>query len=165
VTEQGRYFLDKAEIDGGSASNTLSQSITFASAQSLQGYIEIRFAENEPFVQTVLKGGEKGSGLAKAGGTEFTVEETLPREYSLSQNFPNPFNPITQISYALPQAGEVRLNVFNMNGQQVADLVNGYKTAGRYQAIFNGAQLSSGVYFYRLEAGSFTAVKRMLLVK
>jgi len=88
-----------------------------------------------------------------------------PKTYSLSQNFPNPFNPITQISFELPQDGHVSLRVFDINGQQVADLVNGYKTAGRYQALFDGTGLASGLYFYRIEAGAFTAVKRMLLVK
>jgi len=95
----------------------------------------------------------------------YVQNATFPVSYSLDQAFPNPFNPVTNISFELPQDGHVRLRVYDVNGQQVSELVNEFKKAGRYQALFNGTGLSSGIYFYRMEAGNFKAVKRMLLVK
>jgi len=86
--------------------------------------------------------------------------------FTLSQNYPNPFNPITTIEYSLPKAGDVELSVFNALGQRVVTLVDGYKPAGYYKVNFNGKDLASGVYYYRLTAGDkFSAVKKMLLIK
>jgi hypothetical protein len=93
------------------------------------------------------------------------VNGLLPIEYSLNQNFPNPFNPTTTISYALPTSGLVTLKIYNVLGQEVKALVNAVQEAGTYNATFDASQLSSGVYFYKLEAGSFTSVKKMMLLK
>ncbi len=86
-------------------------------------------------------------------------------EFSLSQNYPNPFNPQTTISFSLPEASDVTLTVFNVSGQEVATLVNGNLSAGSHTVNFDGASLTSGVYLYRLTAGSFTAQKKMVLMK
>ncbi|MCS6989585.1 MAG: FG-GAP-like repeat-containing protein [Chloroherpetonaceae bacterium] len=93
------------------------------------------------------------------------VEAGLPRTFELSQNYPNPFNPTTTIAYQLPVASEVRLKVYDVLGREVATLVSGRQEAGRYQAQFNASRLASGVYFYRLQAGSFAETKKMMLVK
>jgi type IX secretion system substrate protein/Kelch motif protein len=93
------------------------------------------------------------------------VTHGIPREFSLSQNYPNPFNPSTKISYALPKAGDVKLVIFDILGREVAVLVNEFKKAGSYDIEFNGANISSGVYFYRIETRDFTDTKKMLLVK
>lgn len=89
----------------------------------------------------------------------------IASEFSLSQNYPNPFNPVTNIKFSIPQSGDVTLKVYDMLGKQVAELVNGYKPSGSYIVDFNGSNLPSGVYFYRLEAKDFTDVKKMVLVK
>lgn len=89
----------------------------------------------------------------------------LVRSYNLSANYPNPFNPQTTITYDIPKDGHVKLVVYNVEGRAVATLVNGFKPKGRYLVVFDGTHLSSGIYFYRLNAGSFTDTKRMLLVK
>lgn len=89
----------------------------------------------------------------------------VPEKYSLSQNFPNPFNPSTTIRYAVPKSGNVTLKVYNMLGKQVAELVNGFRSAGYYLVDFSGAELSSGVYYYRIESESFSDVKKMILIK
>jgi hypothetical protein len=96
-----------------------------------------------------------------------TTEElvNIPTEYGLSQNYPNPFNPVTQISYALPEAGYVTLKVYDVLGREVATLVDEHKEAGYYEVEFNGSRLSSGVYFYKLVAGSYTSIKKLLLAK
>jgi hypothetical protein len=85
--------------------------------------------------------------------------------FRLSQNFPNPFNPTTVISYQLPVAGNVRLIVFDMLGRVVAVLENEKKAPGRYQVKLDGSGLASGVYFYRIQAGSFAETRRVLLLR
>lgn len=91
--------------------------------------------------------------------------ESVPEEFQLKQNYPNPFNPSTQINYALPQASYVKLKVINTLGQQVATLVDERKSAGNYSITFNASGLSSGFYFYSIEAGDFRQTKKMLLIK
>ena len=96
---------------------------------------------------------------------EVTRTSPVPEAYSLSQNYPNPFNPATLIQYALPASGRVTLTVYNVLGQEVRTLVNDIQGAGRYTVTFDASSLSSGLYFYRVQSGSYTAVKKMMLVK
>jgi hypothetical protein len=91
--------------------------------------------------------------------------DALPLTYDLGQNYPNPFNPSTRISYAVPQTGLVTLKVFNLLGMEVATLFSGDQVAGTHEVTFNASQLSSGVYFYRLEAGKTTLTRKMVLLK
>lgn len=94
----------------------------------------------------------------------------LPTTYELSQNIPNPFNPTTQIMFALPQAGKVNLSIYNVLGQHVKNLVDDYMGAG-FQTVtwdgtdYAGHQVASGVYFYRLTAGQFSDTRKMMLLK
>ncbi len=90
---------------------------------------------------------------------------SLPHVYSLSQNYPNPFNPTTTIHFELPKSGHVTLTVFNILGQQTLIVVNEKRDAGTYNVSIDGSRMASGVYFYRLTAGSFSQVKKMLLIK
>ncbi|MCK9243793.1 MAG: T9SS type A sorting domain-containing protein [Candidatus Marinimicrobia bacterium] len=89
----------------------------------------------------------------------------IPDCYTLSQNYPNPFNPVTTIKYDLPQAVTVKLQVFDLTGRLVQTLVNENKPAGRYSAVWNAQNVSSGIYFIRLSAGDFTAVKKCVKLK
>jgi hypothetical protein len=93
------------------------------------------------------------------------VNAGVPQTFALEQNYPNPFNPSTAISYQLPVAGNVSLKVFDMLGKEVATLVNARQEAGAYTVNFNANNLSSGVYFYRLQAGNFVQTRKMMLVK
>lgn len=89
----------------------------------------------------------------------------VPTDYSLQQNYPNPFNPSTNIAYMLPRAGHVKLTVYDIFGREVASLVNDNKQAGSYTVEFDASNIASGVYYYKMEAGDFRDVKKMLLVK
>ncbi|HEX7573117.1 MAG TPA: alpha-amylase family glycosyl hydrolase, partial [Bacteroidota bacterium] len=89
----------------------------------------------------------------------------IPREYGLAQNYPNPFNPATTITYQIRSAGIVTLRVYDLLGREVATLVNGYQPSGTYKMTFDASRLSSGVYFYRLQAGTFVNTKKMVLAK
>ena len=89
----------------------------------------------------------------------------VPNVYKLEQNFPNPFNPSTQINYDIPIDGMVKLAVYDIMGREIEQLVNSFHTPGRYSVIFNAENLSSGLYFYKLETTGFTDTKKMTLVK
>jgi hypothetical protein len=91
--------------------------------------------------------------------------EELPEKVTLGKNYPNPFNPTTTIQYSLPEPTEVKLTVYNMLGQKVAELVNAQKQAGEHSVNFEADNLSSGVYIYKLETESFSQSRKMLLSK
>ena len=93
------------------------------------------------------------------------ISSEVPPSYSLSQNYPNPFNPVTNIKFAIPTSGFVKLVVFDMMGREVETLVNDNLAAGTYKADWNASNFSSGVYFYKLQAGEFTEIRKMVLVK
>ncbi len=93
------------------------------------------------------------------------VDAGVPKQFALEQNYPNPFNPTTMIRYELPLASAVSLKVYDVLGREVATLVNERQEAGAYSIPFNATALSSGIYFYRLQAGNFVATKKMMLVK
>ena len=129
-----------------------------------------------------LGGGDDGIAIySRAGGTgalgvfssrSFTTttgignnNNEVPHNYSLSQNYPNPFNPTTEIKFDLPVSGSVKLTVFDINGKEVTTLLNEQKQAGSYSVSFDASHFASGVYFYKLTAGSFTDTKKMALVK
>jgi len=93
------------------------------------------------------------------------ITNTIPEKYLLSQNYPNPFNPVTKINYSIPKSGLVSIKIFDILGRNVSALVNEFKDAGNYSIDFNAENLSSGIYTYRLESGSYIDSKRMILLK
>lgn len=113
------------------------------------------------------------------GGTAFFVDDfsfgkftavsprqqNVPSEFRLFQNYPNPFNPTTTILYDVPKKSHVTLLVYDVLGRKVATLVDGERSGGEYRVTFNGSRLASGVYFYRLKAGNYASVKKLLLLK
>lgn len=93
------------------------------------------------------------------------ISSEVPLKFSLSQNYPNPFNPVTNIEFSLPNSADTKLTVFDITGKEIAALVNQPMNAGIYNVDFDASHLASGTFFYRIEAGDFTEVKKMILVK
>lgn len=93
------------------------------------------------------------------------IQEEVPTDFTLHQNYPNPFNPSTKIKFVIPKSAFVDLKVYNVLGKEIATLVNEEKPAGTYEVDFNATNLPSGVYFYKLQAGSFVEVKKMIVLR
>ena len=88
-----------------------------------------------------------------------------PHSYRLKQNYPNPFNPTTKIEYSLPVSSEVSLIIYNLLGQEIARLIDGEQAAGVHSVIWEATNLSTGIYFYRIQAGDFVQTRKMVLLK
>ncbi len=108
----------------------------------------------------LIKMTEPVTGIGESGRVSL-----FPKKFSLAQNFPNPFNPMTAIKYQIPELSNVTLKVYDVLGSEVATLVNEEKPVGSYEVEFNASNLPSGIYFYRLQAGSFVETKKMVLMK
>ena len=89
----------------------------------------------------------------------------VPNKFSLHQNYPNPFNPVTKIRYDIPVSGNVSMKIYDNIGREVKSIINEFKDAGFYTVEFNGSNFASGIYYYKLETGNFTATKKMILLK
>jgi len=96
---------------------------------------------------------------------EIEVDVTAPLTFNLDQNYPNPFNPSTNINFSIPESGNVRLAVYNLVGEEVAVLVDGFRTAGSYEATFDASNLPSGMYIYKLQSANSVQTKKMMLLK
>ena len=96
---------------------------------------------------------------------EIEVEATGPLSFNLEQNYPNPFNPSTKITYSIPEAGNVKVSVYNLVGEEVAVLANGFSQAGTFDVTFDAANLPSGVYLYKLQSANSVQIKKMMLLK
>jgi hypothetical protein len=94
-----------------------------------------------------------------------TKNNLIPSTYSLSQNYPNPFNPSTTIKFDLKEAGLVSLKIYDILGREISTLVNEVKPAGSYNLNFNASDLTSGIYFYKIQAGNFIQIRKMVLIK
>ncbi|MCK6605868.1 MAG: T9SS type A sorting domain-containing protein [Ignavibacteriaceae bacterium] len=106
-----------------------------------------------------------GDPNSKPNPTSVHDGNTNLQDYRLENNYPNPFNPSTKIRFSLPEASDVKVLVFNASGEQVFELVNGFHNAGAYEVEFTAVNLTSGIYFYTLEAGSVKLIKKMTLLK
>lgn len=100
-----------------------------------------------------------------AGYISDVKDETIPNKFEISQNYPNPFNPTTKIQFSIPNSEHVVIKVYDILGRQVAELMNNTVHAGTYTLTFNAANLSSGIYVYKIQAGDFVATKKMILMK
>jgi len=131
------------------------------------GLLYIKLSDDNYFRTFILKGMVK-DGIVYGDTTLTNVGDennSIPTVYRLEQNYPNPFNPTTKIKWQSPSAGYQTLKIYDVLGNEVATLVNEYKNAGSYEVNFDASKVSSGIYFYQLQAGSFIETKKMLLLK
>jgi hypothetical protein len=133
------------------------------SSDTLATQVGVKLGENKLYVALARVTGTTENTLAGPVGIQY--EETNPSDYVLNQNYPNPFNPSTMISFSIPARALVSLKVYDALGREVSELLNGEKEAGTYNISFNASGLANGVYFYKLNAGSFSSVKKMILIK
>jgi hypothetical protein len=149
--------------------NPLTHPITFANVpanwQEISGY---PVPENLKYTADLI--GDDGLPLGDLNWFKGTVgvkeiSNSVPEKFELSQNFPNPFNPTTNLKYSLPQGGFVTLKVFNLLGQEVATLVNQEQSAGEYVVDFDASKLAGGIYMYSIKVGDFSLTKKMVLLK
>lgn len=140
-------------------------------AMSVSSNTVVMSAIGQGFVGTIQQGNTRiESGVLADTSIRRTIistvkEQWVPITYLLGQNFPNPFNPSTSIEYVLPNGSFVSLKIYNVIGEEVATLVSDVKSPGIYKAEWRGDGFSSGVYFYRLQAGEYVETKQMILLK
>ena len=170
------------EIPGSVLYNNATQTITLLISNSFD------FASEEVVTVTIhgdirslfgltLDGNLNGVGEGSPTDDfvwSFTIEtvigiddefRNIPQEYALSQNHPNPFNPVTSIEFAIPKDGEISLTLFDINGREIEKLASGIFHAGYHTLDWDASNLSSGIYFYRLSAPGFIDTKKMILLK
>jgi 1,4-alpha-glucan branching enzyme len=124
---------------------------------------QINMGPGEMHIYTTVKLPAPEQGLLT--GVKDKNSGLLIKSYNLEQNYPNPFNPSSIIKFQIPKAGIVKLKIYDVLGREVAELINGEKSAGEYSVTFDGSRFSSGVYFYRITAGSYSNTKKMILLK
>jgi hypothetical protein len=140
-------------------------------AMSVSSNTLIKSAIGQGFVGTIQRGNTRiESGFLADTSIRITIatainEQWMPLTYLLRQNFPNPFNPSTNISFSLPTRSFVSLKVIDLLGREVATIISEEMSAGSYSRQWNANNLTSGVYFYRLQAGSFAETKKLILLK
>ncbi len=126
------------------------------------GTNKVRFTAKSDFGNNLYIDNITSGPVTGIGATPLTL---TPEKFELSQNYPNPFNPVTKINFSIPKQSHVTLKVYDVLGKEIATLVNEVKTSGTYNIDFNASNFSSGVYFYKIEAGEFSDIKRMMLIK
>lgn len=103
--------------------------------------------------------------ISGIGMVDIKTNEIIPKEIVLGQNYPNPFNPVTTIEYSLQTSNIVSIKVYDVLGSEIETLVNEEKLPGNYKVEFNGSNLASGIYFYKMQSGSFSMAKKLILLK
>lgn len=153
---EGDFWL-WVEVLNANTAQILGDDISFGNGQyfTKAGTSVLPSQQFEFYIRAIAEGV-----LGVSGQTELS-----PNSYGLAQNFPNPFNPVTSIQFSLAKAGQTTLRVYNVQGGMVAELVNGNMEAGINSVAFDASKMSSGVYFYKLESGDFSSVKKMVLMK
>ena len=168
VTDPGNYdtyvVVDSVEVASIVPGGVRVYGLDLAGDMDGDGLNEIVFSRGS------TRGGTNAPALFIMEGelTVFTgIEDqaTVPSSFELSQNYPNPFNPETKIPYSLPQKGLVTLKIYNVLGKEVGVVLNEVQTEGEHLVEFDGSALSSGIYFYKLEAAGLSEVKKMILMK
>ncbi|HVO74282.1 MAG TPA: T9SS type A sorting domain-containing protein [Ignavibacteriaceae bacterium] len=157
-TADANYYINSYIISSGGTVNASNQNFQLCSTLG-----EI-FTGRMQGTNNILQTGFWSVGLFITDVNNKSVSE-IPKTFELLQNFPNPFNPTTTIRFQTPNKEFVSLRIYDLLGKEVTTLVNEEKPAGSYKVTWNAHGLSSGVYFYRLKAGNFAAIKKLVLLK
>jgi len=153
------YKIKKTVINqGGAASQSANYKVADAVGQSSP-------VDESNSTHYIIYSGFLGGGIVIITALDELDNANMPLEFKLYQNYPNPFNPSTKIKFALPKVETVTIEIYNIIGQNVKTLVNQSFPAGYHEVEFNGQNLSSGIYLYRIEAGKDQEVKKMVLIK
>ena len=162
------YGLEDWQVDLGTSWRTYTREFTAEHFAGKAGDARLRFwlvpfaeAGDQYFIDDVVL--VRKDALGKPGVNPGAPD--APRVFALEQNYPNPFNPVTNIGFQIAESRVVRLQVFDVLGREVRTLLHERKEPGVHTTAFDGSDLPSGVYFYRLEAGEYVATKRLVLVK
>ena len=187
----GKFYVVMGEINGGSGNDSVAIWDTTTSAwiyrdgkpnrtNNLSGSISasITYCQGVPGVKIWCAGGSIQGQVSRpldvfadtcllycTGPLTGINNNQIPLQYSLKQNYPNPFNPQTTISFDILKSGNVKLTITDILGKELQILKNEYITSGRHEVVFDGSNMASGVYFYKLEAGEFTDSKKMVIIK
>jgi hypothetical protein len=187
----GKFYVIIGEINGGSASDSIAVWDTSTAiwtyrdgkpirTSNLYGSVSssITYCEGRPGVKVWVAGGSiQGQSIRPldvyadtcllncTGPFTGISNNQIPVKYGLLQNYPNPFNPATKITYQIPKDENLKITVSDILGKELIILAEGFKKAGTYEVTFDGRNFSSGVYFYRMEAGDFSETKKMVLIK
>lgn len=141
------------------ASGKIIDSVLFLAHNETQSYARVPDGGTWQVANTITKG------ATNSGGTAVNEKSINPGDFVLFQNYPNPFNPTTAISYHIPAGGNVSVKIYDAMGRMVKELVNEYQTAGVHTVVYNAEGLSSGIYYYTVKSGSFTATKKLVFMK
>jgi len=154
----GKYVL--IATTNSSTFDYVDQNTAYSSANPVYYYVK---AYNGTYSSATNIIGTPTSKKSNISDNNMSIEKEI--EFNLFMNYPNPFNPSTNIIYQLPKKGHVVLKIYNTLGKEVAELINETKEEGTYSVTFNGENLPSGLYFYKIQIGEFVEVKKMLLLK
>ena len=149
----------------GSWSTFATVGIKLLTAVSGNHDVYMRFNGSSPDSLLLLRSFVFSGIAGPAASVHNVVSGQLPHQFELEQNFPNPFNPTTQIEYSVPRISHISLSVYNILGQRVVTLFDGVRQPGAYTAVLDGSRLASGVYFYRLQSDAFVDIKKLVLLK
>jgi len=162
LAEDGEYERLTAELIEGAGNSAVKQEYSFADVRLTNGITYWYKLEDVAFDGTTTMHGP----ISVIPQAEEAVEvQTLPMEFALSQNVPNPFNPVTEIRYQLPEASYVELAIYDVLGQKVRVLVDGFVDASYRTMVWDARDVASGIYFVRMEAGDFLEVRKMVLIR
>ncbi|RQW02426.1 MAG: T9SS C-terminal target domain-containing protein [Calditrichaeota bacterium] len=167
----GVFRADLRGLDGQAAVVFASGFLNPSANQNGEGFAILAALPDGSVAELPKLFGEEASQVLAqvAEGSPDAIMGLTPAQtvtsFEMMQNYPNPFNPTTRISFSVPVREQVTLKVYDITGQEVSTLVNDIKEAGTYSIEFNAANLPTGVYFYRIDAGSFTQIRKMMLVK
>jgi hypothetical protein len=179
ITDMSNYVFDFLYLDYKYVDSVLygdSVATAFADTNAGVVYLQKYWDICGKFTLQLMKNASKSTadliytawvdaGSPDPNSTAVNDKQISPCTFNLSQNYPNPFNPTAAIKFSIPQKGNVSLNVFDVCGKKIAELVNGEKEAGNYEVNFDASKLSSGVYFYELQSAGFFQAKKMILMK